>query len=306
MFSKIHSRRGRQLLATAATFAALTGGALATAAVATAHTTESSSAKPATGLGLNLNGNTSSTDKAEAKAGKPTVVFVHGGWADNTGWNSEIASLRTEGYPVIGVANPLRGLTSDADYVRSVLQTINGPIVLVGHSYGGAVITNAARGVDNVEALVYIAAFAPDTGDTLQQLVTKNPGTHITPDALTERPYPLPDGSTGIDLYIKASVFRDAFAGDLPRSTTRLMQATQRPFSVQAFTEASGDPAWKTIPSWYLVATNDHAIPPKTQRFMAHRAGEHVFRAKGASHVPMQSQPQKTLHVIETAIHAVD
>ena len=233
------------------------------------------------------------------------MVFVHGGWADSSGWNAEIAALQEKGYPVIAPANPLRGLTSDADYVRSVLQTIPGPIVLVGHSYGGAVISNAARGVANVEALVYIAAFAPDTGETLEQLVTKNPGTHITPDALDARPYPLPGGGTGVDLYIKAEVFRDAFAGDLPRRTTNLMQATQRPFSVAAFTEPSGDPAWKTIPSWYLVATNDHAIPPATQRFMADRAGSTISQV-AASHVPMMSQPKATLATIMPAIHAVD
>jgi pimeloyl-ACP methyl ester carboxylesterase len=233
------------------------------------------------------------------------VVFVHGGWADSSGWNSEIAALQKKGYPVIAPANPLRGLTSDAAYVRSVLKTIPGPIVLVGHSYGGAVISNAARGVDNVKALVYIAAFAPDTGETLEQLVTKNPGTHITPDALDHRPYPLPDGGTGIDLYIKAEVFREAFAGDLSRKTTNLMQATQRPFSVAAFTEPSGAPAWKTIPSWYLVATNDHAIPPATQRFMAARAGSVVSQVN-ASHVPMQSRPKATLATIKAAIHAVN
>ncbi len=165
------------------------------------------------------------------------MVFVHGGWADSSGWNAEIAALQKQGYPVIAVANQLRGLSSDADYVRSVLQTIPGPIVLVGHSYGGAVITNAARGVSNVKALVYIAAFAPNTGETLQQLVTKNPGTHIVPSALIQRPYPLPGGGNGIDLYIKAKDFRDAFAGDLPRSQTRLMEAEQRPFSVAAFSE---------------------------------------------------------------------
>ena len=131
-------------------------------------------------------------------------MFVHGGWADSSGWNAEITALQKKGYPVIAPANPLRGLTSDADYIRSVLQTITGPIVLVGHSYGGAVISNAARGVDNVEALVYIAAFAPDTGESLAQLVTMNPGTHITPDALDARPYPLADGTQGVDLYIKA------------------------------------------------------------------------------------------------------
>ena len=235
---------------------------------------------------------------------KPTVVLVHGGWADSSGWYDEIAALQKKGYPVVAPANPLRGLTSDADYIRSVLQTIDGPIVLVGHSYGGAVISNATRGVPNVEALVYIAAFAPDAGESLAQLVTMNPGTQITPDALIERPYPLPDGSQGIDLYIKAEVFREAFAGDLPRKTTNLMQATQRPFSVAAFTEASGEPAWKTVPSWYLVATSDHAIPPATQRFMAERAGSMTASVR-ASHVPMMSQPQATTRLILQAANSV-
>ena len=235
---------------------------------------------------------------------KPTVVFVHGGWADSSGWNDEITALQKLGYPVIAPANPLRGLSSDADYVRSVLQTIPGPVVLVGHSYGGAVISNAARGVSNVKALVYIAAFAPDTGESLQRLVTMNPGTHITPDALDTRPYPLPGGGTGVDLYIKAADFRDAFAADLPRRTTELMQAEQRPFSVAAFGEPSGEPAWKTIPSWYLVATNDHAIPPATEEFMAHRAGAHIAHV-AASHVPMMSQPEATTRLILQAARSV-
>ena len=176
--------------------------------------------------------------------------------------------------------------------------------MLVGHSYGGAVISNAAVGVTNVKALVYIAAFAPDAGESLAQLVAMNPGTHITPDALDTRPYPLPDGTTGTDLYIKASVFRDAFAGDLPRSTTRLMHATQRPFSLAAFTEPSATPAWKTIPSWYLVATDDNAIPPVTQRFMAARAGAHIEEVE-ASHVPMISQPKATTNLIIEAARSV-
>ena len=198
----------------------------------------------------------------------------------------------------------MRGLSSDAAYIHSVLQSINGPIVLVGHSYCGAVISNAAVGVPNVKALVYIAAFAPDAGETLAALVTKNPGTHITPDALLERPYPLPGGGTGTDLYIKAEVFRDAFAGDLPPSTTRLMQAGQRPFSVAAFTEPSGTPAWKTVPSWYLVATDDHAIPPATQEFMAARAHAHTEHV-AASHVPMMSRPGATTQLILKASHSV-
>jgi pimeloyl-ACP methyl ester carboxylesterase len=246
---------------------------------------------------------TNGADRATSAA-KPTIVLVHGGWADSSGWNGEITRLHKLGYRVIAPANPLRGLSSDAAYIRSVLQTIHGPIVLVGHSYGGAVITNAAVGVPNVKALVFIAAFAPDAGDSLSALVTKNPGTHITPAALTERPYPLADGGTGVDLYIKAKAFRDAFAGDLPKATTRLMQAEQRPFSVAAFTEASGTPAWKTVPSWYLVSTNDHAIPPATQRFMAHRAGSHVATV-AASHVPMMSHPGATTRLILTAAHSV-
>jgi pimeloyl-ACP methyl ester carboxylesterase len=300
MSRSIHPPRGRRLFAVAAALAALSGAAVATNNVASAHTCGGSSPTTSTVLGLHVQ---SGTDAMSSS--KPTVVFVHGGWADSSGWNAEIAALQEKGYPVIAAANPLRGLTSDADYVRSVLQTIPGPIVLVGHSYGGAVISNAAVGVPNVEALVYIAAFAPDTGESLAQLVTMNPGTHITPDALTERAYPLPDGATGTDLYIKAKDFRDAFAGDLPRKTTNLMQAEQRPFSVAAFTEPSGDTAWKTIPSWYLVATNDHAIPPKTQWFMAHRAGS-VISHVAASHVPMISQPKATLATILHAIHAVD
>ena len=290
MFRSLHLPRSRAFVA-AAVLVALSGTALATTNLASAATRSSTPALTA--------------PAAKTQGVKPTVVLVHGGWADSSGWNDEIAALQRKGYPVIAPANPLRGLSSDADYVRSVLQTIEGAIVLVGHSYGGAVISNAARGVPNVKALVYIAAFAPDAGESLAQLVTMNPGTHITPDALIGRPYPLPDGSQGTDLYIRAEVFRDAFAGDLPRETTDLMQATQRPFSVAAFTEPSGEPAWKTIPSWYLVATDDHAIPPVTQEFMAARAGSTVKHV-AASHVPMMSQPTVTLATIMSAIHAID
>jgi pimeloyl-ACP methyl ester carboxylesterase len=255
------------------------------------------------GLGAAATATAGATNTASTSAA-PTIVLVHGGWADSSGWNDEVASLSRLGYPVIAPANPLRGLSSDAAYIHSVLATIPGDVVLVGHSYGGAVITNAAVGTANVKALVYIAAFAPDAGENLATLVTKNPGTYITPDALTERPYPLPDGKQGVDLYIKADRFHDAFAGDLPRRATRLMQATQRPFSVAAFTEPSGTPGWKTIPSWYLVATDDHAIPPVTQRYMAARAGSTVAEVK-ASHVPMMSRPDETTTLILKAARAV-
>jgi pimeloyl-ACP methyl ester carboxylesterase len=237
---------------------------------------------------------------------KPTVVLVHGGWADSSGWNSEVTALQRLGYPVIAPANPLRGLASDAAYVRSVLKTIDGPIVLVGHSYGGAVITNAAVGVPQVKALVYIAGFAPDKGESLVQLVTKDPGSEIGPQTTITRKYPLADGSgEGTDLYLTQQGFQTAFAADVPRRIADQMWATQRPFSEEAFVSLSGEPAWKTIPSWYLVATEDRAIPPATQRFMAKRAHAKVSQVK-ASHVPMVSQPDATMKVILAAARDAD
>jgi len=232
---------------------------------------------------------------------KPTIVLVHGGWDNSTGWNAVVAELQKRGFNVIAPANPLRSLASDAAYVSSVLDTIEGPIVLVGHSYGGAVITNAALGHGDVKALVYIAAFAPDVGESLFQLVTINPGSQIGPATLITRPYPLPDGGEGTDLYLTREGVRTAFAQDLPRKTTDLMFATQRPFSQEAFVEPSGTAAWKSIPSWYLVASDDHAIPPMTQRFMAARAGAQTSEAK-SSHVPQISQPDAVIEIILQAV----
>ena len=287
----IHRRPGRRLLAVLAAMTALTAAALATNA-ASAHPNAGTHPRPAM----------ASTEKT---ASKPTVVFVHGAFADSSGWNDEISALHRQGYPVIAASNELRSLAGDSDYVRSILQTIDGPIVLVGHSYGGQVITNAARGVANVRALVYIAAFAPDTGESAAQLVNKLPGTQLTPDALEARPFPLPGGGSGTDLYITASAFHDAFAQDLPFRTTVQMQAEQRPISAAAFSDPSGDPAWKTIPCWYLVASNDHSIPPAAERLMAARAGC-VTTSVRSSHVAMISHPKQTLATIEAAIHAVD
>src|ERR1700682_2243819 len=201
------------------------------------------------GLGLSVTAPAAASDGQDQQGPKPTIVFVHGGWADSSSWNQEVTNLERRGYPVIAPANPLRDLASDSAYIRSVLQTISGPIVLVAHSYGGAVITNAAVGVPNVKALVFIAAFAPDKGESLAQLVTMNPGSQIGPTTLDFRPYPLPGGGTGIDLYIKKSAFHDAFAADLPLQMTDQMQATQRPFANDAFLSPSGAPAVKTIPS---------------------------------------------------------
>jgi pimeloyl-ACP methyl ester carboxylesterase len=244
-----------------------------------------------------------SSERAAATQEKPTVVLVHGGWADSSGWNSEVTALQRLGYPVIAPANPLRGLASDAAYIRSVLETIEGPIVLVGHSYGGAVITNAAVGVPQVKALVYIAGFAPDEGESLVQLVTKNPGSEIGPQTLITRAYPLPGGGEGTDLYLTQDGFQTAFAADVPKRVADQMWATQRPFSEEAFASPSGEPAWKTIPSWYLVAREDRAIPPATQRFMAERAHAKISEVK-ASHVPMVSRPAATMDVIIAATKA--
>ena len=256
------------------------------------------------GLGLSVTAAAAAYEGDEAQSPNPTIVFVHGGWADSSGWNQEITNLERLGYPVIAPANPLRDLASDSAYIRSVLQTISGPIVLVAHSYGGSVITNAAVGVPNVKALVFIAAFAPDKGESLAQLVTMNPGSQIGPTTLDFRPYPLPGGGTGIDLYIKKSAFHDAFAADLPLQMTDQMQATQRPFSNEAFQSPSGEPAWKTIPSWYMVARQDHALPPATERFMAQRAHAATVEVD-SSHVAMISQPEATTRLVLDAADSI-
>lgn len=232
-------------------------------------------------------------------------MLVHGGWADSSGWNAEVMRLEQLGYPVIAPANPLRTLGSDADYIRSVLRTISGPIVLVGHSYGGAVISNAAVGVSNVKALVYIAGFAPDKGESLIQLVTKNPGTMIGPKTLIERKYPLGDGREGMDLYLTKKGFETAFASDVPRKLADQMWAEQRPFSQEAFGSLSGEPAWKTIPSWYLASTQDRAIPLATQCSWLSVRTRKISKVK-ASHIPMVSQPAATLNVILTAARTVN
>ncbi|MET7426877.1 alpha/beta hydrolase [Dactylosporangium sp. NPDC005555] len=226
---------------------------------------------------------------------KPTVVLVHGAFADASGWNAVAARLIGDGYPVIAPAVPLRGVAADAAYLASVLATLSGPLVLAAHSYGGMVITNAATGNANVTALVYVAAFAPEQGDTLPSLQYWYPGSKLTPEALDYRPH-----GTGADAYIKKEVFRDAFAADVPKKEAALMQASQRPLHVGVFEEPSGAPAWNTIPSWYLAARNDQVIPVAAQRFMAQRARARVVEVN-ASHVAMISQPAATADLITRA-----
>ena len=175
---------------------------------------------------------------------KPTVILVHGAFADASGWSDEIRHLHNDGYTVLAPANPLRGIASDAAYIRSVLATISGPIVLVGHSYGGAVITNAASGNPNVKALVYIAAFAPDEGQTLGAALAGSQDSLLTLDALDIRPYPLPGGGTGADAYIKLDRFHEIFAADLPTPMTDVMARAQRPLEAGVLQEPTHNPAW--------------------------------------------------------------
>ncbi|MEV4630665.1 alpha/beta hydrolase [Micromonospora sp. NPDC049523] len=231
---------------------------------------------------------------------KPTVVLVHGAFADASGWTETARILQRDGYPVLAPANPLRSVSADAAYLVSILAAVPGPLVLVAHSYGGMVITNAALGNPNVKALVYVAAFAPEQGETLQGLQLKFPGSKLGEAALDFRPYPTADGAGSVDGYVKTSVFRDVFAADLPRATTDVMAATQRPGDVHTLLEPSGAPAWKHIPTWYLVARNDNLIPAAAQRFMAQRAGARITEVN-ASHVAMISQPRVTADVIKHA-----
>ncbi|WP_219507868.1 alpha/beta fold hydrolase [Nonomuraea ceibae] len=232
---------------------------------------------------------------AQARDAKPTIVLVHGAFADSSGWNPVIQRLQRASFPVLAPANPLRDLAGDAAYLSSVLDTIPGPVILVGHSYGGAVITNAARDRTNVKALVYLAAFAPDEGESALQLTGRFPGSRL-PDSIIARPYP-----GGVDGYIDPAKFRPVFAADLPANTARLMAATQRPGSMAGLSAPSGAPAWKTIPSWYLVAGSDHAIPPAAQRFMAERAGSKKAEIGRSSHVVMLSHPDAATALILAA-----
>ena len=227
---------------------------------------------------------------------KPTVVLVHGAFADASGWDDVARSLQRKGYPVLAPANPLRGVDFDSAYLRSVLATVQGPIVLVGHSYGGFVLTNAATGNPNVKALVYIAAFAPDAGETVGGLSALFPGSQLGEAALDFRPHP-----GGVDGYIKLSLFREVFAADVPRATAAAMAVSQRPADVATLGQPSGVPAWKTIPSWTLIAKDDHVIPAAAQRFMAQRAGARTVQV-AASHVAMISEPEATTELVLTAV----
>lgn len=236
-----------------------------------------------------------------AETTKPTIVLVHGAFADSSSWNHVISRLEKDGYRVLAVANPLRGVTSDGAYVAGILRGIKTPVVLVGHSYGGSVISDAATSASNVKALVFVAAFAPEPGESAVALSGKNPGSTLGP-TLAE-PVALPSGAK--DLYIDQQKFPEQFAADVPRATARLMAVAQRPITDAALAEPAPKAAWQTIPSWFVYGQADKNIPPVTLRWMAERAkSKRTVAIDGASHVVMISHPGEVTKLIEEAATA--
>ena len=232
----------------------------------------------------------------------PTVLLVHGAFAESASWNGVIADLHQRGRRVVAVANPLRGLQHDAAYLRSVIDGFPGPVVIAGHSYGGSVMSEAADGAANVKALVYIASFALEPGESTAQLAAKFPGGELGP-ALEPVPFPLPEGGTGSDLYIKPDRFHDVFAADVAPDVARLMAATQRPIAASALEDIATKAAWRAVPSWTMVTHQDLAIPAESMRFMADRAGSTTVEID-ASHAVTVSQPGAVAELIDEAVRA--
>ncbi|MGN6100613.1 MAG: alpha/beta fold hydrolase [Devosia sp.] len=237
-----------------------------------------------------------------AEPAKPTIVLVHGAFADASGWNGVIAKLNHDGYRAIAAANPLRTLSGDAASIAAVLKAIRGNVVLVGHSYGGMVITEAASGQDNVKALVYVDGFMPDVGEAAFPLSAKFPGSVVGGDTLWQ--VALPDG--GVDAYIRPDKFHAAFAADVPDDVAALMAETQRPLTLAGGSEPATAAAWKTIPTWSIWGSDDKIIPAALHAWQAKRA--HVVKAvevKGGSHALMVSHPGEVAAMIEEAATSV-
>jgi pimeloyl-ACP methyl ester carboxylesterase len=228
---------------------------------------------------------------------RATIVLVHGALAGSSSWDGVISKLQADGYTVIAAADPLRSLKSDSDYVSRIVKNVKGPVVLVGHSYGGSIITNAATGADNIKALVYVAAYAPEAGESAFDLTGKYPGSILT-DALAP-PIALADGAH--DLYIRQDKFRSVFAADVPEKQAKLMAAIQRPVTDVALKEGSGaSSAWKSIPCWFVYGSADKVISPSAHAFMAQRAGaKETIVVKGAPHLVMVSHPSVVANLIE-------
>lgn len=229
----------------------------------------------------------------------PTVLLVHGAFTDGSSWTGVIGELQAAGLAVLAVANPLRGAATDAAYVGSIAADIDGPVLLVGHSYGGAVITRVAAGADNVVGLVFVAAFALDEGESILDVAGRHPDTLLGP-ALRPTSFPVDDGQPGVDLYLAADRFRDAFGADLPESVTAVARVAQRPIAAVAFSEPAGIASWTTLPSSYVVATADRAIHPEAQRFMARRIRADTIEVE-ASHSVAVSRPTEVAGHIRAA-----
>jgi pimeloyl-ACP methyl ester carboxylesterase len=286
----LNALRGRRRLAALAVLAA--GLVVVLGGVVVDLATRSSATAAATGC-------------AAPHAVKPTIVLVHGNWANAASWSGEVARLQRDGYVVRALNNPLRGLTSDAADVAAFLHTVSGPIVLVGHSYGGAVITNAAAGIPQVKALVYVDGFAPEVGEPVGQLLGTTSALRAAPTSLfdTVAAPGSPAGDT--DLYLKEQVFLQSFAQDLPTATAQALWASQSPSAVSTGTTPSGAAAWKTIPSWFVVGSADKIIPPEAQLFMAHRAhARSIVTVAGGSHLTLISHPDAVTDQILAAAQA--
>ena len=236
---------------------------------------------------------------------KPTIVLVHGAWADASSWSGEVERLQHDGYVVRAIDNPLRGLDNDVEEVKDFLSTIAGPIVLVGHSYGGSVITNAAAGNPNVKALVYVDAAAPDVGETTGQLSGSTSALNADPATLFDNvPYAgAPTGAT--QLYLKENIFVHDFAQDLPVREAERLWATQRPAATAAFDTPSEAAAWKTIPSWYVIGLADKIITPESELAMAERAHSHIREVRRGSHLTLVSHPVPVTDQILAAARSV-
>jgi pimeloyl-ACP methyl ester carboxylesterase len=233
---------------------------------------------------------------------QPTVVLVHGAFADSSSWNGVIARLQEDGYPVIAVANPLRSLRGDAELLRDVLDSVDGPVVVAGHSYGGSVLSEAAAGHPRVQALVYVASFLLDEGESTGELAGKFPGNEL---GTALRPVPVrgADGATADDLWIEQGRFHAIFAADVPADVAALMAVTQRPIVADALADKATRAAWRTAPSWTVVTLQDLAVPAAAQRFMAERASSRVVEVD-ASHAVTVSRPDVVARAIDEAARA--
>jgi pimeloyl-ACP methyl ester carboxylesterase len=233
---------------------------------------------------------------------KPTVVLVHGAFADSSSWNGVIERLLADGLPVLAVANPLRGLEADAEHLRSVLRSISGPVVIAGHSYGGTVMSEAAADLPDVRALVYVASFILEQGESTGELADKFPGAELGP-ALRPVPTPTPGGGTVDDLYIDQDRFREVFAADVSEEVARLMAVTQRPVIAHALADPASRTAWRSVRSWNVVTFQDRAVPAEAQRFMGERAGSTQVEVD-ASHAVTVSRPDVVADVILDAVRS--